>query len=261
MTEARDSIVHLANLCLRFIRRMKDRKYDRIVLPEDVARKTALINRLHDWEATLDEMLLGDHISSRDLDAAKTLRIHHIICHIWVGRCDIPEESSNDVHMPAFETAVDLAESIQGLAATCGQRKDLNSSSFLFDMEIVSPIYFIGIKCRHPQIRRRAIRLLQGTWRREGLWDSHMAAAIAERCVELEEVNLTTLDGSELPAEHDRVCNINIESEPGMDPNHHLITIFQKPDGIEGPWKIWKEVVQLHPQHSYTAGPRPIHTL
>lgn len=39
----------------------------------------------------------------------------------------------------------------------------------------------------------------------EGLWDSAMAAVIARRCMEIEEKNLTTFDGSEFPAETDRM--------------------------------------------------------
>lgn len=206
MREARDSIVHIANLCLRFIRYMKYRKYDRIVLPDDLSRQTALIRQLEVWDERLDDMLASDNISDRDLDAAKTLRIHQIICLIWMRRSATPEECSMDLSIPDFETAVELAESIQRVAGTRGQRIDMrHTSTFLFDMEIVSPIYFVGVKCRHPQLRRRAINVLASTWRREGLWDSNMAAAIAKRCMEIEEKNLTTLDGNELPAEHDRV--------------------------------------------------------
>lgn len=205
MREARDSVVHIANLSLRFIRYMKYRKYDRLVLPDDVSRQSALIRRLEVWDSALNDMLASDHITARDIDAAKTLRIHQLICLIWLRRCMTPEESANDVSMSEFETAVNLAETISSVAGTRGQRSDLNSSTFLFDMEIVSPIYFVGVKCRHPQLRRRAINVLSGTWRREGLWDSNLAAVIAQRCAEIEEKNLTTLDGSELPAEIDRM--------------------------------------------------------
>lgn len=184
---------------------MKDRKYERLVLPDDVSRQTAIINQLQRWSTALDDMLASDHITSRDLDAAKTLRIHQLVCSIWMRRCTVPEECANDLSMADFETAVDLAESIHSVAGTRGQRQDLNSSTFLFDMEIVSPIYFVGVKCRHPQLRRRAINVLAGTWRREGLWDSNMAAAIAQRVMEIEEKNLSTVDGSELPAEEDRM--------------------------------------------------------
>lgn len=181
MREARDSIVHLANHALRFIRYMKHRKYHRLVLPDDLARQTSIIRQLEVWDQTLDHMLAADQITARDLDAAKTLRIHQIICLIWLRRSTSPEECANDLSMHDFETAVDLAESINSIAGTRGQRSDLNSSTFLFDMEIVSPIYFVAIKCRHPQLRRRAINVLGSTWRRKGsgiqTWQPQLHAA------------------------------------------------------------------------------------
>lgn len=145
---------------------MKYRKYDRLVLPDDMSRQSALIRRLELWDSRLDDMLASDHITARDIDAAKTLRIHQLICVIWLRRCTTPEETANDLSMSDFETAVNLAETISSVAGTRGQRSDLNSSTFLFDMEIVSPIYFVGVKCRHPQLRRRAIKVLSGTWRK-----------------------------------------------------------------------------------------------
>lgn len=247
MREARDSIVHLANHALRFIRYMKHRKYHRLVLPDDLARQTSIIRQLEVWDQTLDHMLAADQITARDLDAAKTLRIHQIICLIWLRRSTSPEECANDLSMHDFETAVDLAESINSIAGTRGQRSDLNSSTFLFDMEIVSPIYFVAIKCRHPQLRRRAINVLGSTWRREGLWDSNMAAAIARRCVELEEQNLSTLDGSELPAEEDRLYNVQIISDAGINPTSHKIILHKKHPGAGGEWYQWYETITLTP--------------
>lgn len=205
MRDARDSIVHLANHSLRFIRYMKYRKFERFIMPDDTARQDALIRQLEVWDEKLDDLLLSEHITSREVDAARTLRIQHIICLNWLRRSTTPEECAHDLNMSAFETVVNLAESIASVAGTRGQRIEMRSSTFLFDMEIVSPIYFVAIKCRHPQLRRRAINVLAGAWRREGLWDSNMAAAIAQRCMEIEERNLSTLDGSELPTEKDRM--------------------------------------------------------
>jgi hypothetical protein len=121
----------------------------------------------------------------------------------------------------------------------------MDSSTFLFDMEIVSPLYYVGMKCRHPVIRRRAIKILKRTQRREGLWDSNMAAAIAERIMLLEEANLTTLDGSELPKEEDRIHNTQIKSEVGTNPKKHDICFYTRPKGMEGPWHTWNEVINL----------------
>ncbi len=147
--------------------------------------------------------------------------------------------------MTDFETVVSLAEAIQSIAGTSAQRRYLDSSSFLFDMEIVSPLYFVATKCRHPIIRRRATRILKSTQRREGLWDSNMAAAVAERIMLLEEANLTTLDGSELPKEEDRIHNTQIKSEPGMNPKKHNLCFYTRPRGINGPWHSWSEQLVL----------------
>ena len=243
--EARDSIIHLANLSVRFIRYMKSRKYDRLVLPDDLARQRALLQQFEKWATTLNNMLLSDTVTDKDLDAAKTLRIHQLVASMWLKRCVVPEECATDKVMNEFETTVSLAENIHSFAGTREQRKALDSSSFLFDMELVSPLYYVATKCRHPIIRRRAISILERTQRREGLWDSNMAAAIAKRTMLIEETKLTRLEGSELPAEEDRVHNAQIDSEVGTNPKKHDVTFYTLPNGLDGPWTIWKEQIIL----------------
>ena len=245
MREARDSVVHLANLSVRFIRYMKYRKYNRFVLPDDLARQAALLRELEKWSSTLDKTLLSNAITSRDLDGAKTLRIHQVIASSWLKRSTVPEECANDSQINDMETAVSLAEAINSVAGTREQRKNLASSTFLFDMEVVSPLYFVATKCRHPVIRRRAIKILEGSQRREGLWDSNVAAAIAKRSMEIEEAKLSKLDGSELPAEVDRIHSTQINSEVGTNPKKHDVTFYTKPKGIDGPWKMWNEKINL----------------
>jgi len=247
VTEARDSIVHLMNLSLRFIRQMKFKKYDRLILPDDYARLNALERGIKDWGSAFDALLLTDSVSAKDLDGAKVLRIHHLIVTVWLGTSIYAEESSSDRYMEELETAVTLAEATQKRAIPREQRR-AHASTFLFDMEVVSPLYFVGIKCRHPVVRRRAIAVLRRAVRREGLWDSNMAAAIAERIASVEERNLTTLDGSELPAEKDRVHNTHIQSVPGLNPNHHNVTFYTMPVGLDGAWEIWQETITLDAQ-------------
>ena len=242
---ARDSFVHLANLSVRLIRYMKFRRYDRLVLPDDIARQAAIQTQLERWALALDEMLLAGKITSKEMDAAMTLRMHQIIASHWLGRCTAPEECASDDTFDQFETAVSLAEVTHGMAGTREPRLALNSSTFLFDMEIVSPLYYVASNCRHPVIRRRAIAVLKQTQRREGLWDSNKAAAVAERIMHHEESKLINLDGSELPAEEDRIHYAQIESEVGTNPKKHGVTFHTKPKGINGPWKIWKEDIIL----------------
>jgi hypothetical protein len=199
----------------------------------------------------MNVLLLSDSISKRDIDAAKVLRIHQMIMRIWLGTCCNSEECWADRYMPEFEAAVTLGESIMENLGTFEERQRY-STTFLFDMEVVSPLYFVGIKCRHPQLRRRAIAMLRSTKRREGLWDSDMAAVIAERIAELEEANLSTLDGSDLPLEKDRIHNTHIHSMAGLGPNHHRLTIFTKPNGLDQDFKIWSEAIEFFRDESTT---------
>ena len=75
----------------------------------------------------------------------------------------------------------------------------------------------------------------------QGLWDSNVAAAVAERVMHIEEANLTFLDGSELPDEKSRIHNSQITSETGTNRTKHDVTFHTKPNGMHGHWKIWKE--------------------
>ncbi|KAI7525808.1 hypothetical protein KC317_g21196 [Hortaea werneckii] len=114
-------------------------------------------------------------------------------------------------------------------------------------MVIVSPMYFVATKCRHPQIRRRAIKLLRHTKRRESLWDSNVSAAIAERVVAIEEQHLSPRSIDQFPEEKHRIHNSHIQSVSSEDPTKHAVTFYTKPYGIDAQWRIWQESIFLDP--------------
>ncbi|KAK3671148.1 hypothetical protein LTR78_008949 [Recurvomyces mirabilis] len=242
--DARDSVVHLLNINMRWIRNVGRRKYQGGLEAEDFERQKALQHATEDWVTKLDALVITDNVSSRDLDAVRMLRIHQLVMHIWLGTaCEI-EECTTDKFLPQFEAVVELAESIQQCLGEF-ENRPTQQATFLFDMEIVSPLYFVGIKCRHPQLRRRALAVLRSSVRREGLWDSDMAAVIAGRVVTLEEINLTTLGGSDLPSERDRIHNTQILSMTGEMSSRHSLTIWSKPDGLDGRWDIRNEFLDF----------------
>ncbi|KAH0495309.1 hypothetical protein TgHK011_008871 [Trichoderma gracile] len=59
--------------------------------------------------------------------------------------------------------------------------------SFSADLGIVPPLFVVATKCREPTVRREAIQLLRSSARREGMWDSELAANIAQWIMEIEE--------------------------------------------------------------------------
>ncbi|KAK4547463.1 hypothetical protein LTR36_001119 [Oleoguttula mirabilis] len=251
--EARDSIVHLMNLSIRYSRSVKQRKHARLVLPDDLVRQEALLHHIRTWQTTFDALLLTHNFTAKELDAAKVLRIHQLAMYTKLSTSTHAQESANDAYTDTYETVVSLGEALQAHAGTREQRQTY-PTTFLFDMEIVSPLYHVALKCRHPRIRRRAIALLRHSVRREGLWDSNMAAAIASHIMRIEEAHLTALDGTQLPAEEDRIRKSHIQSAPGagLEPNAHTVTFYSKPPGVGGQWHIWTEKFVLdEPSSNY----------
>lgn len=240
VVEARDSIVHIMNLSLRFIHGSTPRRIRTNVTSHDFEYRSMLLGSLEKWGKALYNFLERSQPCLRITEAAIILQIHQIVTTTWLNRCLVPSESVADADNPLYERAVHLAETFQHQISTTNE-----TSTFLFDMEIVSPLYLVAIKCRHPIVRRRAIAVLLQSVRREGLWDSQKAAAIAERVVQIEEDGLWPLDGSVLPKEWVRVCNAQIDSGPGLHPTHHKVTFTTMPDGPGGKCKRWVEHLHL----------------
>lgn len=249
IVEARDSIVHIMNLAIRSIHSTKDRRYSNDLSPADYVLHSEIVTCALMWKQTLDDFLLTFFpapLSPHLKEAATILEIQQIACLTWLNRSLVPEECAADADIPLYERAVSLAETLTTPSSSDPtHERSSATSTFLFDMEIVSPLYLVAIKCRHPLIRRRAIALLRSYVRREGLWDSVKAAAVAERVMELEEVELDVLDGSVLPREEIRVANCHIDSGPGLNPSGHKVTFFTMPEGIRGQWRIWDEWLEL----------------
>ena len=250
IVEARDSIVHLMNISIRLIHSTKFRRYQNEITLDDIIQHNEVVSCLSTWRNMLDHFLATAPPLAHLTEAATILEIQRIATLTWLNRALVPEENAADADIPLYEKAVRLAESLRitdhdKTSASAKSKSNLPASTFLFDMEIVSPLYLVAIKCRDPSIRRRAIAVLRHTVRREGLWDSVKAAAIAERVMQIEEKDLPTLDGSVLPAEGARVANCHIDSGPGLNPSAHKVTFFTMPEGVRGKWHTWDEWVEL----------------
>ncbi|KAI1501099.1 hypothetical protein F5X99DRAFT_212928 [Biscogniauxia marginata] len=59
--------------------------------------------------------------------------------------------------------------------------------SFSADLGVVPPLFVVATKCRDPLTRRQAIQLLRTSSRREGMWDSELAARIGYWIMTIEE--------------------------------------------------------------------------
>jgi hypothetical protein len=116
---------------------------------------------------------------------ARTLYLHFKISHL-AAICTIatPNETVFDVFTTEFWDIVVLSEE---LYETLASKSKMN---FTFDSGVIVPLYIVGMKCRVPAIRRRAIDLLLSHPRREGLWDSVLVGRVSAWTAGIEEESL-----------------------------------------------------------------------
>jgi hypothetical protein len=86
--------------------------------------------------------------------------------------------------------------------------------TFSLSLGLVSPLYITVTRCRDPTIRRRALHLLYTCNRKEGIWDSRLAARVAQRIVQVEEAGATPLPGYGRSGDNDTVVVISADQIP-----------------------------------------------
>ena len=74
--KARGSIVHLANLIVRFLHEIKYGKYQRQIGPNNYKRRVGLLQRSDTWVARPDNLVLAETLLEKELSATKVVRIH-----------------------------------------------------------------------------------------------------------------------------------------------------------------------------------------
>ncbi|KUJ10876.1 uncharacterized protein LY89DRAFT_787223 [Mollisia scopiformis] len=161
--------------------------------------KITYSQKLEQWSETYERFLLANP-EKRDLPADHMLQLLNTF--IWIHAdvdhaASAEDETTWDQYTTQFRQIVYHATVIIASTSFITQRKTL----FSLDTMIISPLYFVGSRCRHPEIRRDAIACLYTANRQEGLWESRTLARVAQRVLEIEEEGMGILvDGTEIPA-------------------------------------------------------------
>lgn len=87
-----------------------------------------------------------------------------------------------------MEIATELAaQRHDGESAVYRQPTVAPDLRFCNELGVIPVLFFVGTKCRDPTVRRQALHALRSMRRREGPWDSAMAARIIEAQIDYEE--------------------------------------------------------------------------
>lgn len=89
-----------------------------------------------------------------------------------------------DNFLPQFQQCVALAGEV---AAAHERYSGSSRSTFTPEIGFIPVLYIIGVKCRHPIVRREVLSILRRQLIREAAWDSISTTRVVERVIEIEE--------------------------------------------------------------------------
>lgn len=173
-------------------------------------------NQIQAWSEAYEHILASrtaPSVSSQEKAAIAVLKMTQIMSQILFLMTFSDSEMQFDAFTHQFKAIIDLALEVVGdeerraAAKRCpdprfcqhhldhwvemygGQEYAARhiKPSFSADLGIVPPLFVVATKCRDPVIRRQAIQLLKSSSRREGMWDSELAARIGIWIAEIEE--------------------------------------------------------------------------
>ncbi|KAL6245744.1 hypothetical protein RBB50_006897 [Rhinocladiella similis] len=156
--------------------------------PDFTTQQEHLLTSLLRWHLGLTNTTGGPSpVSSPDEDElTSVLLVSHGQYSIWLSVCLSTSETAFDQFNHHFESIVDHAH--RAITAT----KTNLRPAFMFETRVIPSLYFVATKCRHPQIRRRALFLLRNGPKVENLWKAEPMADVAQKVIGIEE------SGSEL---------------------------------------------------------------
>ncbi|KAM0186357.1 hypothetical protein ACHAPI_011710 [Fusarium lateritium] len=147
-----------------------------------------LLSQLSRWHAAFTVLTSMSAQSPSLENLLNVLRIYHQSTFIWVSASLNTCETMFDHYTANFANIISLASSVIGSVPA-----NAKLEPFSFETEIIPPVYWTAVKCRHPLLRRAALKLLtrdQMRNRRENLWHARETAVIAARSIEIEEADL-----------------------------------------------------------------------
>ncbi|KAI0399109.1 hypothetical protein F4802DRAFT_590868 [Xylaria palmicola] len=152
--------------------------------------KDTILGQLETWSGLFGNMLLQvsfyEKYSATD-PLISLLRLQHTIAWTFLSSYGPGREMEYDNFLPQFQQCVALAGEI---AAAHERYSGSLKPTFTPEIGVIPVLYIIGVKCRHPALRREVLRILRRQPVQEAVWDSSVAARVVERVIEIEEGGL-----------------------------------------------------------------------
>ena len=153
-------------------------------------RRTSAIQVFQDWSSALEQFFETAEKSLPPMEAKSLLglrlQIQVAIIELKMS-IDHKTETCYDAHRSDFADLIGKVEKLFGaLALHDAKPLDIETIDFTMELGLIHPLFFIAVKCRDWNVRRRAVALLRKAGK-EGVWEGPIMAVLATKVMRLEE--------------------------------------------------------------------------
>ncbi|BCR95142.1 Zn(II)2Cys6 transcription factor domain-containing protein [Aspergillus luchuensis] len=165
---------------------------------------------------------------------------------LGLDRYRVANESGWDDFRAVYEDIVSIAER---LLSDSDHYPDDVSKTISLDVQLLYPLQAVAWKCRWPDLRRRALGLLQRIPKQELIFYTPNYHAVCTRIMELEE---GAIYKEMLPPDHARIYTFVISPTPATTADHpvYSITFTTFPQGRSSEPHFHTESLWLHPSQA-----------
>ncbi|KAF1813381.1 hypothetical protein P152DRAFT_316985 [Eremomyces bilateralis CBS 781.70] len=227
---------------------MAEMKFQSTVDDKIIAQHERLQGAVHNWKVDFDRMVSkkwSTWTPSSMLSIGMVNAIHLSIRY-WLEGCAAPTESIWDDYKSVYEEILGLVEDVVQSTRMVPEHR---VRSFHFEMGYIPPLQFVLWRCRYPQIRRKALRILRDLPRQECLFDSKQIAVLYAQVISLEEESLgiplgETPSDDQLPPESSRIHRIDFPPLPPTS-RGRPVNFLSRPNGLDGGWHVRSQYLGL----------------
>ncbi|EPE29942.1 Zn2/Cys6 DNA-binding protein [Glarea lozoyensis ATCC 20868] len=204
--EARQNMDQILDQIFRLTEEVRKQGLENSPTPstDQVDRQTLILTRLSGWLHTFHasktklqtptlahDKLMQAQVTMRDNFAYRVLRIWYVFATvmtsvaIWPG-CEVKFDDHTSDFVSIIAQMIDLRAIVPATQKALYDTGNETTHS-IFHIGLMPALYYTAIKCRVHRIRLQAVRLLEATSHREGLWDAKVFACAARKVMEVEE--------------------------------------------------------------------------
>lgn len=246
LKDARLAMWDLRNSAILLARDMAVKLYQSLPLTSsDHSRRDRILEEHHRFLKALIALEDSLELSVERFVTIGALKIGYYASYTACACISDKTQLSFDAHLISFRSllghAKDLINSWDPYGFRNGNPPPKAAANFTFDTSLIPALFYTAIRCRCPTTRREAIRLLAMDLPREGLWDPEQHRIVAERVIEIEEMEV---DARGWPTKATRLCRSSVGTEVD-DRNGFIANFLFTTDLNLAATKAWSERLTL----------------